>query len=54
MFRTDYGDDESGGDDDKEWQRGRIPGHHDRPGDDDVDITITKSGALTVAYRNPH
>lgn len=49
MFRTDRGDDEG----DLEWNHERIDNHHDKAGDDDVDIIITKDGKLTVAYRTP-
>src|ERR1043166_393776 len=47
LFRTDRGDNEGG----KEWIQspGNAP---DPPGDDDVDVLITKSGTVTVAYRN--
>jgi competence protein ComEC len=48
MFRTDRGDDEG----DKEWDHGRIVGHVDPKGDDDVDIIITIDGDVQVAYRN--
>ncbi|MHC4697309.1 MAG: ComEC/Rec2 family competence protein [Planctomycetota bacterium] len=48
MFRTDRGDDEGG----EEWDEGWIPGNHDPVDDDDVDILITKQGAVKVAYRN--
>lgn len=54
MFRTDRGDDESEqGEPDLEWTHERQPGHHDPTGDDDVDITITPTGTITVQYRNP-
>ena len=49
MFRTDRGDDEGVA----EWAEGRIDGHKDKPGDDDVDIMISADGTLTVKYRNP-
>ncbi|MHC4698763.1 MAG: hypothetical protein ACYTFA_18695 [Planctomycetota bacterium] len=48
MSRTDRGDDEGS----EEWDEGRIPGNHDPVGDDDVDILVTKQGAVKVAYRN--
>ena len=48
MFRTDLGDD--GGV--KEWDYGRIPGHKDPKGDDDVDILIRPDGEIVVEYRN--
>ncbi len=47
MFRTDLGDDEG----DKEWNHGRISGHRDKAGDDDVDILIRPSGEIVVEYR---
>ena len=53
MFRTDLGDDESGGQD-KEWAHGRVCGQTDPKGDDDVDILIRSNGQLEVAYRHPH
>ncbi len=49
ILRTDLGDDE---DDDKEWQEGKIPGHHDRAGDDGVLIEISSQGQLTVTQDN--
>lgn len=52
MFRTDRGDDESAATD-SEWPMGRIPGHRDLRGDDDVEITIDANGFLTVQYRVP-
>lgn len=52
MYRTDLGDDESDGDDDKEWNHGRIAGNSDPAGDDDVDIIITKSSNIEVNYRS--
>ena len=48
MLRTDRGDDEG----DKEWPDGRIKGHKDKIGDDDIDIVITADGTVQVAYRN--
>ena len=53
MLRTDRHDDEG----EEEWGCGRIDGHEDRPGDDDVDIAISATGYLRVAYRHetlPH
>ena len=53
MLRTDRHDDEG----EREWVCGRIEGHKDRAGDDDVDIAITAAGHLRVAYRHetpPH
>jgi competence protein ComEC len=47
MFRTDLGDDEGP----SEWAEGRITGHHDESGDDDIDVKITTAGVLTVGYR---
>lgn len=46
MFRTDGGDDEGT----KEWNHERVNGHEDDVGDDDVDIIITKTGVVKVAY----
>jgi competence protein ComEC len=48
MFRTDLGDDDG----EKEWSFGRIPGHHDPAGDDDVDIAINPEGKVQVEYRS--
>lgn len=48
IFRTDLGDDEGGA----EWDFGRIPGHKDKAGDDDVDILIRPDGEIVVEYRN--
>ena len=48
MLRTDRHDDEGEG----EWDCGRIDGHKDKSGDDDVDIVVSANGDLTVAYRN--
>jgi hypothetical protein len=48
MLRTDLGDDEGGA----EWDYGRQPGMIDRKGDDDVEITVTPEGAVTVQYRH--
>ena len=53
IFRTDRGDDESTpGQPDQEWSNGRINGHHDPAGDDDIDIVISSNGTVTVQYRN--
>lgn len=49
MFRTDFGDVAGS----LEWEHGAIDGCVDKPGDDDVNITIDESGALTVVYRSP-
>ncbi|MCH8967243.1 MAG: hypothetical protein IID43_06160 [Planctomycetes bacterium] len=38
---------------DLEWDHQRINNHHDKAGDDDVDIIITKNGELKVEYRSP-
>ena len=46
LFRTDLGSNEGG----KEWRKGNTSGS-DPKGDDDVDILISPSGVLTVAYR---
>ena len=48
MLRTDRHDDEG----EEEWACGRIKGHEDHYGDDDVDIAISTTGNLRVAYRN--
>lgn len=48
MFRTDLGDDEG----EKEWKHGRIAGHKDKAGDDDVDILIRPDGEVLVSYRS--
>ncbi len=50
IFRTDFGDDEGA----KEWNHGSIPGHSDKPGDDDVDIILRPTGEILVDYRTPH
>ena len=50
IIRTDLGDDEGG----KEWGHGRIAGHKDQAGDDDVDILIRPDGEIVVEYRHPH
>jgi competence protein ComEC len=47
IFRTDLGDDEGG----KEWDEGRIIGHVDKRGDDDIDILIRPNGEIVVEYR---
>ena len=47
MLRTDRHDDEG----EDEWECGRKKGHKDMSGDDDVDIVISATGDLTVAYR---
>jgi hypothetical protein len=47
IFRTDLGDDEGG----EEWDFGRISGHKDPAGDDDVDILIRPNGEIVVDYR---
>ena len=49
ILRTDRHDDEG----EKEWPCGRIDGHEDSVGDDDVDISVSASGDLEVAYRHP-
>jgi competence protein ComEC len=48
IFRTDLEDDEGGA----EWDFGRISGHKDKAGDDDVDILISPDGEIVVEYRN--
>jgi beta-lactamase superfamily II metal-dependent hydrolase len=45
ILRTDLGDDE---DDPKEWAHGRINGHTDSAGDDEIEIIISDSGELSV------
>lgn len=40
------GDDEGS----KEWNRGRIPHDEDEPGDDDVEVTLPKTGQISVRY----
>ncbi|MFZ5497265.1 MAG: ComEC/Rec2 family competence protein [Verrucomicrobiota bacterium] len=52
MFRTDREDDESKGGD-WEWAAGRKTGEHDKPGDDDVVVTVSAAGVITVKYLNP-
>ncbi len=47
IFRTDLGDDEQG----EEWDYGRIDGHRDPVGDDDIDIVIHADGSLIAQYR---
>ncbi|MGD9369085.1 MAG: hypothetical protein PVH87_25490 [Desulfobacteraceae bacterium] len=47
MFRTDLGDDEG----QDEWAFGRIQGHTDKAGDQDIDILIRPDGNVVVAYR---
>lgn len=47
ILRTDLGDDEGG----KEWDEGRIIGHIDKRGDDDIDILIRPNGEIVVEYR---
>ena len=49
ILRTDRHDDEG----DKEWPCGRVDDHVDSVGDDDVDIAVSASGDLKVAYRHP-
>lgn len=48
IFRTDRGDDEGP----TEWDGERVAGGNDKPGDDDIDITIPATGAVQVKYRN--
>ncbi len=48
MFRTDLGDDDGI----KEWKHGRINGHKDPSGDDDVDIIIRANGNIEVKYKD--
>ncbi len=49
LLRTDRGDDEGS----MEWDYLRIPGCKDKAGDDDIQITITPLGSLTVQYQTP-
>jgi len=49
IFRTDLGDDEGGA----EWPAGRVAGHNDPRGDDDVDVLIRPDGEIIVAHRDP-
>jgi competence protein ComEC len=51
FFRTDLGDDEDGTGD-EEWDQGRIPGHNDESGDDNIDILVTSNGEITIQYRD--
>lgn len=46
MFRTDFQDDEG----DEEWAAGSVSGNRDGIGDDDVVVSITSGGAVTVQY----
>ncbi len=52
MFRTDRGDDERNRGP-LEWDYGRINGHRDPTGDDDIDIILQPDGIMSVLYRNP-
>ncbi len=52
IFRTDLGDDERDHGS-CEWAHGRVNGHKDEAGDDDVDILIRSNGTVRVEYRNP-
>jgi len=47
IFRTDLGDDEG----DRERDGGRVAGHSDPVGDDDIDIVIRNDGDVVVDYR---
>jgi len=57
IFRTDLGDDENRTDKpfdymgNKEWDYGKIKGHKDLKGDDDIDILIHSDGTVKVEYR---
>lgn len=54
ILRTDRGDDAREElEEDKEWDYDRIPDCDDTHDDDDILITISKSGLYTVAYINP-
>jgi competence protein ComEC len=46
-FRTDREDDEGH----LEWNLGRLAGHKDPSGDDDVDVNISPQGVVRVQYR---
>jgi competence protein ComEC len=48
LFRTDRGDNEGG----EEWKQLPVGHAPDPIGDDDVDVLITTTGQVTVAYRN--
>lgn len=50
MFRTDFGDDESG---EFEWTLGSVPGCSDPAGDDDVEIALRGVGTVDVDYLRP-
>jgi hypothetical protein len=50
LFRTDFGDDESGV---FEWKVGSIPGCSDPAGDDDVEIVLRGDGTVEVDYLRP-
>jgi len=52
MFRTNWGDDERDHGS-REWDHGRVNGHHDPTGDDDIDILVRSDGSMAVQYRNP-
>ena len=47
MLRTDRGDDEGS----NEWGAGRVEGHNDPRGDDDIDILIGPDGSIKVEYK---
>jgi len=50
MYRTDFGDNESSQDPKKrEWEYGK-ESKPDKAGDDDIEIRISKSGAINVRY----
>jgi competence protein ComEC len=52
IFRTDRGDDETGGSGgSKHWVYGAIAGCIDERGDDDIEIVITAAGDLAIDYR---
>lgn len=46
IFRTDLGDDEGP----QEWDAGRITGHTDPIGDDDIEVFISADGTIRVSY----
>ena len=50
IFRTDFGDDESGV---FEWKEGSISGCSDPAGDDDVEVLLRVDGTVAVDYLRP-
>ena len=51
LFRTDRGGNETGNHGDTEWKQPPFDPDGDTTRDDDIDITISPSGDVTVAYR---